>query len=278
MTDERDGDGLDGMAPDDLGVTLDDLITLVHEVRPQGDELGNLRHAVLVSDRLGELGDHLVGHFVDQARHAGASWRAIGASMGVTKQAAQQRFVPDAGDVERPQLFSRFTPRARHAVASARDEAQKSGAGQVGTEHLLLGLLSEPQGLAAQAITALGATSRQVRQGVKRSTGASRSGATAPPAQAHDGRTPFSPQAKQSLKLALREALRRGHNYIGTEHLLLGLLDVEGGTGAAVLTGLGITRQSASTWLTDVLAAEAERRSAAADVAGAPDPDTPPAG
>src|SRR5215475_9680184 len=97
----------------ELGIGLNELINLVHGAQPDGDALDHLTTAVLVSERLGDLGDHLIGHFVDQARYAGASWTSIGASMGVTKQAAQKRFVPGAGDLPKDELFSRFTPRAK---------------------------------------------------------------------------------------------------------------------------------------------------------------------
>ena len=81
-------------------VTLDALIAFVKAQRPGGGPLDNLSDAVAVSTRLGEQSDHLIGHFVDQARRSGASWSQIGASMGVSKQAAQQRFVPRGGPKE----------------------------------------------------------------------------------------------------------------------------------------------------------------------------------
>src|SRR5512144_1003117 len=96
-------------------VRLDDLIDAIKKVHP--DELEQLSSAVIAADHLGEVADHLIGHFVDQARRSGASWTDIGRSMGVTKQAAQKRFVPkDSPDVvilDPAQGFSRFTPRAR---------------------------------------------------------------------------------------------------------------------------------------------------------------------
>jgi len=264
-----------GGASDAL-VTLDQLIDLVHDVDPAGGELEHVRGAVALSERLGELGDHLIGHFVDEARHAGASWRAIGESLGVSKQAAQQRFVPEAGDLPTHTLFARFTPRARNAVRAASDEARKSSARQVGTEHLVLGLLTEPQGIAAEAIVALGATSRKIRQRVGRGATATASSAgttgAAPDGGEPEGRIPFSPAAKQALKLALREALRRGHNYIGTEHLLLGILSLPDDAGATVLADVGVTREGAEAWIGEALAKLSSARQAAtqehADEAG----------
>src|ERR1700712_5277785 len=94
-------------------VRLDDLIAAIKQVHE--DALEQLSDAVIAADSLGEVADHLVGHFVDQARRSGASWKEIGESMGVTKQAAQKRFVPkspgEASDLEPGQGFSRFTMR-----------------------------------------------------------------------------------------------------------------------------------------------------------------------
>src|SRR3954467_9477868 len=123
-------------------VRLDDLIEAIKQVH--SDALEQLSHAVLAADHLGEVADHLIGHFVDQARRSGASWTEIGRSMGVTKQAAQKRFVPRAGgeasEWEPGERLSRFTARARHVVAAAHDEAQAAGHHLVRPEHLVLGL------------------------------------------------------------------------------------------------------------------------------------------
>src|SRR5689334_12977541 len=126
-------------------MNLDELIAQV-----QGDEpLHRLSSAMGVKAEVDELADALIGHFVDQARRAGHSWSEIGAAMGVTKQAAQQRHGSDRagrGTRSDPQLFSRFTPRARTAVREGEDAARELRHGYVGTEHLLLGLLAVSQG------------------------------------------------------------------------------------------------------------------------------------
>src|SRR5688572_29922334 len=97
-------------------VRLDELIDAVKKVSP--DALEQLSGAVLAAGHLGEVADHLIGHFVDQARRSGTSWTDIGRSMGVTKQAAQKRFVAkgDVPDLDPSQGFSRFTERARSVV------------------------------------------------------------------------------------------------------------------------------------------------------------------
>src|SRR3954462_104136 len=106
-------------------VRLDDLIEAIKKVHQ--DELEQLSDAVIAADALGDVADHLIGHFVDQARRSGASWTDIGRSMGVSKQAAQKRFVGkgsgEASDLDPNQGFSRFTPRARNVVMVAQNEA-----------------------------------------------------------------------------------------------------------------------------------------------------------
>ena len=137
-------------------VRLDDLIDAITKVHDQ--PLDQLADAVIASDHLGDLADHLIGHFVDQARRSGASWSEIGASMGVSKQAAQKRFVPGkaAVEIDPAEGFQRFTARARNADGGAQRGAAARSA-EVVPGHLILGLLSEPDGLGAKAIVAGGA-------------------------------------------------------------------------------------------------------------------------
>ena len=234
-------------------VRLDDLIDAITKVHT--DALDQLSDAVLAADHLGEVADHLIGHFVDRARRSGASWSDIGRSMGVTKQAAQKRFVPkgEAVDLDPSQGFSRFTQRARNVVMAAQNEARAAGNATITPAHLVLGLLSEPESLAVTAITGQGVALEAVRRIAT---------AILPAA---DGELPelipFDAQAQKVLELTFRVALRLGHNYIGTEHILLALLDLEDGTG--VLAGLGVERGRAEA---DVVAAVAA--SAAAHEAG----------
>src|ERR1700747_2634859 len=151
-------------------VRLDELISYV--TSSEGTALGQVSEAVRVSEHLGALADHLIGHFVDQARKTGASWTDIGQSMGVTKQAAQKRFVPKAADwpgllsgafPPDPVKFSRFTDRARRPCIAARQEAIKRRHDRVLPEHLILGMLHEQEGLAARAIAALGVSPEAAR-------------------------------------------------------------------------------------------------------------------
>src|SRR6478609_7958451 len=107
-------------------VRLHELIDAIKKVH--NNELDQLSDAVLAGEHLGEVADHLIGHFVDQARRSGASWTDIGKSMGVTKQAAQKRFVPkaEATTLDPEQGFGRFTPRARGAVVAAQNVAHEA--------------------------------------------------------------------------------------------------------------------------------------------------------
>jgi hypothetical protein len=242
-------------------VRLDELISYVTST--DGNALDRVSAAVRISEHLGELADHLIGHFVDQARRTGASWTEIGQSMGVTKQAAQKRFVPRASDwgdllsgafPPDPVKFSRFTDRARRAVISARQEAIRRRNDRVLPEHLVLGLLHEQEGLAARTVAALGVSPEAARAAL---------GATLPaamPDEVTPGHVPFDSRAMKVLELTLREALALGHNYIGTEHILLGLLEEEENVGGGPLAGLGITRERARDWLVPVLERMAEAK------------------
>src|SRR5499426_2535098 len=146
-------------------VRLDDLIDAIKKAH--AEPLEQLTDAVIAADALGDIADHLIGHFVDQARRSGAAWTEIGRSMGVSKQAAQKRFVPkDPGqvpDLDAGEGFSRFTLRARNAVMVAQNEARAAGHDQIRPEHLVLGLLGDPRSLAATAIVELGVPLAAVR-------------------------------------------------------------------------------------------------------------------
>ncbi|MEU4471280.1 Clp protease N-terminal domain-containing protein [Micromonospora sp. NPDC023888] len=227
-------------------VKLDDLIQAIK--RAHTDALDQLTDAVIAADHLGEVADHLIGHFVDQARRSGASWTDIGRSMGVTKQAAQKRFVPkvtDGAPLDPNESFGRFTPRARNVVMSSQEEARASGSVEIRPEHLVLGLLAEPEGLAAKMMAGRGATPEVVREKV--------AALLPPPAERVPDLIPYDVRGRKSLELTFREALRLGHNYIGTEHILLALLEQEDGAG--VLTDLGLDKATVEADLAAALAA-----------------------
>lgn len=224
-----------------LPVRLDDLLALVRTTA-EDEPLEQLASAVLVADELGELADHLVGHFVDQARRSGASWTEIGRSLGVSKQAAQQRFVARAvidAEAFADGRFSRFTPRVREAVLRSARHAGEAGAASVAPEHVLLGLLDDPGSVAVRALEAAGAPAGALQQRLAATPAGPGSGA---------GNLPFTATAKLLLDRTLREALRLGHNYVGTEHVLLALLDDDGIAGTT-LREAGVEKPATEAWI-----------------------------
>ena len=150
-------------------------------------------------------------------------------------------------------MFERFTERARQVPVFAQEEARAFGHDYIGTEHLLLGLLREQEGIAARVLESLRVSVDEVRARVAEIAG--------PGEPSSVGQIPFTPRAKQALELSLREALALGHNHIGTEHLLLGLVRVTEGVAAQILLDLG---HDAETIRNAVLA-----------VPGGPRPDRP---
>ena len=225
-------------------VRLDDLIEAIKSTHTGA--LDQLTDAVLAADHLGDVADHLIGHFVDQARRSGASWTEIGRSMGVTKQAAQKRFV--AKDLDAAQGFSRFTDRARKVVVTSQEEARARSNDQIGRGHLLLGLVVDPAALGARAIVAQGVSLDAVRQ--------SAVGTLPAAAESLPALIPFDAPAKKALDLTFREALRMNHQHVGTEHILLALLELEDGAG--VLTALGVDKPTAEAAVVAALAASPE--------------------
>ena len=214
-------------------VRLDDLIDVIKKVHVE--PLEQLTDAVLAAESLGEIADHLIGHFVDQARRSGASWTEIGKCMGVTKQAAQKRFVPKAPDLESAALdpnagFGRFTPRARNAVVVAQNKTREAGNSEITPDHLLLGVFDDPDGLAVKVLAGQGVDAASVEKAVS----------LPPRSEGHlPALIPFNGPAKKVLELTFRQALRLGHNYIGTEHLVLALLEEEDDDGPLHRLGVG---------------------------------------
>jgi ATP-dependent Clp protease ATP-binding subunit ClpC len=128
-------------------------------------------------------------------------------------------------------MFERFTDRARRVLVLAQEEARLQNHSYIGTEHILLGLIHEEEGVAAHALRRCGITVETARRAVEEAVGA---GAELP-----GGSPPFTPRAKKVLELALREALHLGHSYIGTEHILLGLIREGDGVAVTIIQNLG---------------------------------------
>lgn len=228
---------------------LGELIRTVHDDAGGGaDDLALLVTAVTTVHEMEETGDAVLGHFVDQCRRQGRSWSEISSALGVTKQAAHKRFSGFGGPT-----FERFTPRAQAVLVAARRFAAP-GDGVVGADHLLAALYTQPEGLAARALTRLGLDAR----GATAAIGDPAGGVAAEPVSAEDlgaeiDGIQFSPEARTVLRTTLGEALALQHNYIGTEHLLLGLLAADGPTGRW-LAGAGISHDGVLAVIQEYLA------------------------
>jgi ATP-dependent Clp protease ATP-binding subunit ClpA len=287
--------------------SLQSLIDAVIEDAGTLDPIGQLAVAAATASDLEQTTDALLGHFVDRCRRDGRSWSEISDALGVTKQAVHKRFaVPIAqrlAEAKGQPTFERFTQRARAVLVAASEAAKASGHRQVGTGHLLLGLYSEPEGIAARALLAMQVTRDRVEaaltdawahavapmdeprqaadQAAPTSEQAAPSGDQAPPTseqaapsgdqapqpsdqapQPSDqaprsgeaaGRPPFAPQARTTLLNAVAVALEFGHNYIGTEHILLALYRDPDTLAARVLAAAGADRSEAQVRITEML-------------------------
>lgn len=229
-------------------VSLDSLLSYVEHLHPDGAPLARLSDAVLIGSQLNETGDALIGHFVDQARRSGASWSQIGASMGVSKQAAQQRHVGRrAGGSEVPpgQLSARFTPRTLHVLAVA---AASAGDGEVEARHIVAAAVAEPQALAGLIVAEL----RSSPEAVADALGVQLTASQLEPVDEVQA-LPLDASAQALLERTVRVALDLGHNYVGTEHLLLGGL-AAGSEIAPQLREAGLDEDAARAAVTELLA------------------------
>jgi hypothetical protein len=226
-------------------MTLDDLITKTRDEAAGAEPLDLLASAAHQQQLLSDVGDDLLGHFVQEARDAGCSWSQIGAALGVSKQAAQQRHTPSQGLLGKLRdalsgiaggAFTRFDTAGRQAVVLAQSEAKRLQHPKIDTEHLLLGVLGVPEGRGARLLTEAGCDLGELRVEIEETA--------TPGPRPFTGHVPFTPEAKKAIELGLRHALNLGHDHIGTEHLLLGLLTDRAGTGGAVLTRHDITLTS----------------------------------
>ena len=156
-------------------------------------------------------------------------------------------------------MFERFSDRARRAVVRAQEEARLLSHDYIGTEHILLGLLAERAGVAARALDSLNVTLEAAREQVREIVGEGSQ------EQGQRGHIPFTPRAKKVLELSLREALNLRSEIIGTEHLLLGLIDEGDGVGAQILDRLGAPAETVRERVVELAKTE-------------PDPETEPAG
>jgi Clp amino terminal domain, pathogenicity island component len=198
----------------ETGLTLEQLSEPI-EADPAAGVLGRLRAAAATANELRGLGDELLDRYVQAARADGASWSEIGTALGVTKQAAHERFV--AAPLAWPQNFNQP---ARVVVAQAIKQARGLGHRYLGTEHLLLALSAEP-GLAGTTLARLGVSEDWVRESIERIIGRGRSG--------DSGTLGITPRTKRVLEAAVKEAKRVGRQRCADpEHLLLALAGNDG--------------------------------------------------
>ncbi len=261
--------------------SLTELIQTVRQDSPTDTALDQLVTASRTVSQIEELNDALMEHFIDRCRREGKSWSEISAALGVSKQAVHKRFsVPLADRLvsgsDMP-TFERFTDRARGVLRAAARTARQRGGAEVSPADLLLGLFIEPEGVAAEALAAMGVTAEAVlvhtfMAGRTRETGPTPLVTLGPAGPADDAETdprpPYGADAKNALRDAVVEALERGHNYIGTEHILLGLIRDPDAPVAGVLRTVGASPSETRTRVAELLRGFAARK--AQPATGAP--------
>jgi Clp amino terminal domain, pathogenicity island component len=234
---------------------IQDLIQSVRAEAAEGDLLAQLAKASEYAGDLNQLGDRLLDHFVQECRAAGISWAELSTALGVSKQAAHKRFTGAAATAAGAPMFQRFTDRARKVVVEAQEQARGLGHPNIEPVHLLLALFKQPEGIAAYALARLDVTYDQVLEQVVARTPRTD--------EARAGHIPFTEDAKVLLKATLDEALGLGHNYIGTEHMLLAMHHEESEAPAQILTSLGAddaaVRPAVAALLEEYLRAKAQQ-------------------
>jgi hypothetical protein len=227
---------------------LPDIEQLKAEVSP-GDALDRLSAATVLADRLRARGDELLDHFVDAARADGASWSEIGSCLRTTKQAAHQRFAALADPSPGQRAPFGLTGSGAAALSSAADEARELGHQYVRPEHLILGLLTQPDELAARALGELGITPDLARTHIVERLGKS--------APRPDGSLGVAPQTKRLLERARAIAKSLGHRCPRSEHILLAAVSPKLGSSAATLLAeCGVEPEQISDGVTRTLVRE----------------------
>jgi Clp amino terminal domain, pathogenicity island component len=215
-------------------ITLDALINEVRDGFDASPPLDRLTRAVDLAGRVCELGESLIGFYVDDARRAGATWSEIGERLGVSRQAVQKRFIPREKTPGRRGFWDRATDELRSAVERARHQAQARRKTYLGTEHLLLGIIDNPKDHASRALASCGADPAFLRGAID-----GRIGTITDEPLPDD--TPFTQLALSALEHALRESLRANGSSIETIHMVLGLITTGSGIAHDVLVTLGIS-------------------------------------
>lgn len=209
------------------------LEALIEQVRSADDasELDRLTRALDLSEHLGRLAENLVGFFVDEARRDGLTWTDIGTRLGVSRQAVQKRFIPT--ETMRGEFWDRAAPALRETGERAHRAAQVRRKTYLGTEHLLLGLIDQPDDPACLALAQCDAGPDIVRGAIDGRIGV-------PRGEPLPDETPMTTLALRCLQHAQRESLRANAPTIDTSHLVLALLTVGDGLAHDILTNLGV--------------------------------------
>ena len=215
----------------DAPASLPDLIRSVEERAGDDEPLERLEAAAGLAGELGDIAEQLLDHFVGEARQRDVSWAQIGERLGVSKQAAQQRFVSD----RRGGPFRHFGE-AQLVIAKAQEEARELGHNRVGTEHLLLGVLAQTERPAVEAIGALGVTADAVRAHVAEARPRGESSASGPFLR-------FMPRARRVLGMSIGGARWMGHEEVLPEHVLLAILRDRESGGAQIVAELAGPKQ-----------------------------------
>ena len=220
------------------------------------EALDQLAEASLVVSQMSDIEDAVLGHFVDRARKNGRSWVEISNVLGVTKQAVHKRFAGD-GSAERRWL-RRYTERARRAVDASSGIARGFQHRVVGTEHLLLALYGDPESIAAKVLAEVGADHdtvvAKVLRHVPRGTEPPPDRQADPDESSETADLPLTDRATDACTRALKEARTLGHNYVGTEHLLLALYGDPESIAAKVLAEVGPGTATAKARIVEALA------------------------
>jgi|SRR5271165_3573209 len=232
--------------------TLQELIDMVRRDAGSEQPLDQLVSAAAAVAQLEETTDALLGHFVDRCRRDGQSWSQISAALGVTKQAVHKRFASaiaaHVAAATATWTFERFTDRARRVVAASEQAALDFGANSVGTEHLLLGLFAEPEGIAGRVLAAMDVGEEFVLAAISPSASSAE-----PTRTASKNAQTFSDDTRRALGDSLAVALELRHNYVGTEHILLGLYQNEDSAAAKILASAGALEASARAHVSEIL-------------------------
>jgi hypothetical protein len=230
---------------------IDALVRVVEARAASESALDRLQAAVALVDARRTQHETILDRFVAAARRAGCSLSEIGATMGVSKQAAHQRFpaVTSDGGAWRPQA----SDTVRAAFTCAQQEARALGHNYLGTEHVLLGLLGQTDGLAAHALAALDVDREAVLSRIREVIGIG-------PPRAWES-VGVTPRTKRALELARAQAKALGHRCIGTEHMLLGLVNLETGVAVQILDELRASPEAVRRQLAHMLDVDVERLS-----------------